>query len=54
MSMADDQELPTPRAKKRRAGLIVALAVLSGIAVLIPSFVALATSLFAAAAELLS
>lgn len=54
MNTANDNGASAPRAPKRKAGWIVALAVLSGIAVLVPSFIALGASLFAAGMELFS
>jgi len=44
----------TKEVKKRKAGWIVGIAVLCGIAVIIPSMVSLGTSLFAAVAALIS
>lgn len=40
-------------AKKRKVGWIVALALLAGAAVIVPSMISLAISVFAAAAKLL-
>ena len=54
MNTTRDEDASAPRATKRKAGWIVALAIVSGIAVLVPSFVALATSVFAAAVALFS
>ena len=42
-----------PRASNRKAGWTVALAVLLGAAVIVPSMIALAVSLFAVGAHLL-
>ena len=50
----DENQKMVSAAKTRKAGWIVVLAVLAGAAVVIPSMVSLAISVYAAAAALLS